>query len=325
MTIPHGQYSQTIILEAKADGLVEGLQKLEVTISNGLHYDGARNYDGENGRGIPDMPFDNKLHNPGNYFARLNILDGITLFAGSIAQGDSNYLYAASQNAANDLRDSNGDIDPNDVDQGNVMDCFLMTTMLALAKYRPDLLQANISQVGNTGTFLVNLWNDGESTPTQELVELDLTQGFDTASLSGDYETTTGNVEVWTLVLERAFVQRFFGGIMGNVSGGSSSTTWTRLTGLGASDLTPNSDEDVLFNQIADNWDPPNGKYVIVGTVTIPPSTLLTADHAYLVSDVDRNNGMITLLDPWDPSSAIKVISKSDLPSWINSIRLLTN
>ena len=203
------------------------------------------------------------------------------------------------------------DVDINDVKQGGVGDCFLMSAFIALAKDNPDFLRQMFHANPNASNeYLINLRNDQDPS-NDEHVSLNLTRGSNSANPTGDCDAN-GNSEIWVILLEAAYSQSLPGdGGYSNIDGGNIRDAWMHLTGKNAvrSDVSTQTSEQIRDQLIAASN---AGKIVAFGTEDVLdpyPSDgvfsvndpteghVLYGNHTYVVLEVfyEDVNGTNTL------------------------------
>jgi len=208
-----------------------------------------------------------------------------------------------------------GDVDAvsfNDIDQQQVGDCFLLGSLAAVACQDPQRIRNMVVDNGN-GTYTVTFKEQrsvgvGLGTHLEWFdVPITVTADFP-GGLAGDKhaapgDTGWGTVEIWPLVIEKAYGQYLtcvdpYGAI---TKGGSPRTALEMLTGRPvASDGSlsvglggPESFDTLLADFQA-------GKAITVGTDA--KEGTLVKDHCYAVSNVYRDaNGKqwVELYNPW--------------------------
>lgn len=210
------------------------------------------------------------------------ILDGATLFVQGA--GDA------------------GAIDKNDVNQGGLGDCWFMAAVAALAEKQPALLH-DLFHENPEGGFDVTF--PGQA-PHHMTLTLDM--GRTAADLGGDVDAN-GNVEVWPLMLEKAYAEVFGGGYGGMNQGGNAATVWQQLTEAATKTYDETSPEwsgtsnsnGISFRALLDA-----GKKVVVGTKDQVSGNVLHGDHAYVVLEVDIN-GDVRLYNPWGKEETVPI------------------
>lgn len=155
------------------------------------------------------------------------ILDGVTLFA--------------KENAVQKLADAGPTgIDPNDIEQGWLGDCFFLLAVMSLAKSNPQFIQSMITE-NLDGSYSAQLYPvvgqviGGRLTPvagarTTIRVENPLNRNAMMVQLSNDFDAGTGKMEIWTAVLEQAYA-KLIGGYDPGMQGGDITFVWAALTG----------------------------------------------------------------------------------------------
>jgi len=208
-----------------------------------------------------------------------------------------------------------GDVDAvsfNDIDQQQVGDCFLLGSLAAVARQDPQRIRNMVVDNGN-GTYTVTFKEQrsvgvGLGTHLEWFdVPITVTADFPGGLAGGKHaapgDTGWGTVEIWPLVIEKAYGQYFtcvdpYGAI---TKGGSPQTALEMLTGrpvktdgsLSVGLGGPESFDTLLADFQA-------GKAITVGTDA--KEGTLVKDHCYAVSNVYRDaNGKqwVELYNPW--------------------------
>ncbi len=139
-------------------------------------------------------------------------------------------------------------VDPNDVQQGLLGDCFLLAALIAVARTDPAAIARMIHPNGD-GTYNVTLYRDNyflffhtgrervtvrvpavfpvatTTTPTGPVTGTAYAQPGDTSAVDGP--------ELWVMLIERAYAQ-LHGGYRGVDAGGTARDTLTAITGQDA-------------------------------------------------------------------------------------------
>jgi hypothetical protein len=213
-------------------------------------------------------------------------------------------------------------IHPNDVEQGLIGDCYLMSSMAAVADQNPDAINNMIADNGD-GTYTVtfnekrwerfsDLWNDRYK-PVEVTVDDDfpMKNGQPVFAQPGD-----GGIETWTMVTEKAYAKHFGDGEYSNIEGGWPDKAMEHLTGVKSSSFSPDNleigelssletDGNALTASTKHDW-----KFLgwdIPDTTDSHPlyqNGTLISDHAYYITDVDPVAETVTLQNPhgWDPN-----------------------
>ena len=235
--------------------------------------------------------------------------------------------YFASNNTNNaaplDLRDLNPanpaildsrGVNLNDITQGALGDCFLLSAIGSMAQRTPQaVLDLFVYPPVANGYVSVRIYREIGADPVMVRVRRTLDFGISQARLSNDY-FDAGNVryyEIWTQLLEKAYAQYF--GWERVINGGSAFRVWQHFTGQAtqvvvASNQTIPQITTALRNAVS------AGQKVILSThnnlesewrVTIPgdpnPYTIISG-HAYVVQSIDAND-IVTLYNPHGPEA----------------------
>ena len=216
-------------------------------------------------------------------------------------------------------------LDLTDLDQGGIGDCYLITAQMALAHAFPDDLQALLHENPN-GTFTVT-FADG----TKVVVSPDFVinpehnrLAFARSPVDAD---TQGN-ELWPLVIEKAYAQ-YHGG-WGDIVGGWPAEAIDELIGA---DIEHPDPDDITFDQLSD-WQA-DGKLITVGSLFLDTDERdewpdlykdkdLAPGHAYLVTEIDDTNEMITLSNPWNPDETLIVLPFDDFTVSVSKVEIST-
>lgn len=291
ITIDANQTTKTITLEAIHDADLE-VEEARLWIQADAAYGIVRDDVASNVPGAAPGTF---LHP----WAPLQVISGVALF-GEYRSHDPDITDPAL-------------VDVNDVNQGNLGDCYLWTAVVALITkvpgYIEQLIHVDASAPPGVYRYFVDLKN-ADGTPNQRTVTLDLARGLDSADLSGDTDAA-GLAEVWTLVLEQAYAQILPNGYADLDDGGLVSHAWTALTGKSAVALdVSNWTDEQIAARIAQEY--AGNKIMAIGT----PKTggkkeqdVLPDDvrghHAYFVESVnveDSSAKSLGLKNPWGHS-----------------------
>lgn len=200
-----------------------------------------------------------------------------------------------------------GDITARDINQGQIGDCYLESSLAVLANKNPELLRKNIQDNGD-GTYSVTLyqnrWWDPLGVFGKEAKTVTVDNQF--PMRNGDPVMTgygAGEDEIWVMVAEKAYAQESRNGsfnAMGN--GGLPGTAMEALTGK------KSGSHLAYFTSVQDmaEWDS-QGRGIVAGTKPdvltkndpLFQSGKLVPGHAYWVETVDTENKTVTVANPW--------------------------
>lgn len=191
-----------------------------------------------------------------------------------------------------------------DIHQGQLGDCFLLSSIGEIALFDPSHIMSMIHDNGN-GTQTVTLYTGsngklpGWSTASFKPVSIGVTDKFDPRSVNnGATQDVVGNQkEIWPQVLEAAGAA-LNGGIASIASGGSPVIAMEELTGKQATWMSPSS-----MTIAALLADVKAGDLLVFDTASTGAlSNGLVNSHAYMFDHVTQAaNGtyMVSLDNPW--------------------------
>lgn len=232
------------------------------------------------------------------------------------------------------------DIDPNDVKQGSLGDCYLLGGMAAVSRANPDYIRKLIKDNGD-GTYDVTLYiknNAWDSKGTPKVVTVDNRFPSGDKGLSAKYarysDKGAKGPELWTMLIEKAWAvhKGTYSGIEGGKvnDDGKFAGAIALLTNLREGYFTPSSIGDKqLAQMISDAL--VNKKPVALDSKNLdkePPDLKAAADkagvvgnHAYAPQSVDLGAMTIDLQNPWG-SSHVTGLSIADLKRFYRGLRI---
>ncbi len=229
-------------------------------------------------------------------------------------------------------------VDPNDVAQGALGDCYLIAGMAAVARADPEAIRKLIKDNGD-GTFDVTLYirtsRYGRPRPVTKTVDSRLavkSTGRPLYANTGDKEG--GEVEIWTALIEKTLAQHK--GSYDLISGGNINSDGFVFGG--ATELLTGGYENYQQVDGIDNDDIlltiavalEDKKPVVASTRNIEGEEALTREanaknvywnHAYAPESVDLDRGTITLQNPWG-SSHVTDLKVEDFRRYYKAIRV---
>ncbi len=229
-------------------------------------------------------------------------------------------------------------VDPNDVAQGALGDCYLMAGMLSVARANPEAIQDLIVDNGD-GTFDVTLYirSSRYASPEAVVTTVDARLASKAAgqpiyAKTGD--STADQTELWPALLEKAVAQQK--GSYDKISGGNIAKDGFQFHG--ATELftgqaegyhrTSSMDEDDALLYIAIALD--EGKPVTCDSHDMSSDAELAKEataknvygnHAYAPESVDLDGRTINLTNPWG-SSHVSALPVADFMRYYRSIRI---
>lgn len=236
-------------------------------------------------------------------------------------------------------------VSPNDVTQGQLGDCYFLSSLAAVAAQNPDLIR-NMIQPNPDGTYTVTFkkqdwlgnWHDekvtvdGELPVRQSLAEIvqeavDKTQGKPAWDFSGRLafakagDFAGGKPELWVAIVEKAYAKQAGG--YDEIEGGWSKDVLPMITGQRNIVHDP---EDLSFGELSESFKKGSaitlesrdkGKDVLwwhLGDDPMHDNSLykigtLIPNHTYYVVGVDEVNKTVIVKNPWgwgkNPTQAI--------------------
>ncbi len=229
-------------------------------------------------------------------------------------------------------------VDPNDVAQGALGDCYLMAGMLAVARSNPQLIQDLIVDNGD-GTFAVTLYirDSWRSAPKKVITVIDARlpekyKGTPLYAKTGDSEGES--VELWPALIEKAVAQQK--GSYEQISGGNIGKDGFKFAG--ATELLTGEKEDYLKTSSLDEDDAL--LHIAIALDDHQPCTCdsknmedeadlakealaynVYGNHAYVPGDVDLDARTIDLNNPWG-SHNVENLPVADFLRFYRSIRI---
>lgn len=201
-------------------------------------------------------------------------------------------------------------IEPTDVQQGALGDCWLITSMQSIASTNPELIEENVEDNGD-GTYTVTLYRDGE--PVEYVVRPE----FPAHDGDPQYADNPGDRELWPLLYEKAMAQHM-GGSWDDIVHDSPSTgieaitgqeTHTERTGSGFLGLDPPPDADEI-REVLDN----QGQVTLSSHDEVGDRPAyqgedgVVTDHIYWVKEVTAD-GTLVIVNPHDPTETAHEMS----------------
>ncbi len=219
----------------------------------------------------------------------------------------------------------------NDIHQGQIGDCFLLSSIGEIALWHPSAIMNMISaNADGTETVTLHLTANGQlptyGTTSFETTTVTVNNTFPSNAVNNGatQDVVNGVKEIWVQVLEKA-VATLGGGYNYIANGGNPMIAMEELTGQSTSYMSPSS----LTLQILQT-DNTAGDLIVMDTASsgsLPYG--LYNDHAYMFQSVTVVNGtpMVQLANPWgfDEPQAIPLsqlssgIVEVDVGQFVNS------
>jgi hypothetical protein len=190
-----------------------------------------------------------------------------------------------------------------DINQGQMGDCYLLSSIGELALFHPTWITRMIQSNAN-GTETVTLYDAANGSlpnigaTAYKPVAINVTNSFpgNAVNSGASQDVYNGQKEIWVQVLEKA-VATLYGGYNGIANGGIPSIAMEELTGCTATSVSPAS---VSLQQLQSAISA--GDLITFdtgGSGNLPYA--MFGDHAYMFNSLSTVNGtvMVNLLNPW--------------------------
>ncbi|MBT9560933.1 MAG: hypothetical protein IV100_33215, partial [Myxococcales bacterium] len=202
----------------------------------------------------------------------------------------------------------------NQVRQGYIADCYLVASLGAIARTRPDILEQNIVD-HQDGTATVTMYTVGRNvvtpgTPGARKSEIRVSTALPSVNKATPTYASSSEGALWPSIYEKAYAIHMAGGkYQGLNTGGHAGNAMETLTGSRSTGFTTKSRSDdqlVSDLRLALSQDKP----VVAGSLSKddakadPQLNQLATDrtvfpwHAYVVESV-TDDGRINLYNPW--------------------------
>ncbi|MCC6463578.1 MAG: hypothetical protein IT260_24120 [Saprospiraceae bacterium] len=202
-----------------------------------------------------------------------------------------------------DTEDSRG-IDPNDVIQNQLGDCYFLAAVAAMARADPEALRSLIRN-NQDGTYTVRLYTDRRGRLQTSATEVTVTSAVP-LSQGGTHEyaetgSDTENVEMWVAILEKAYAT-IRGGYNVLDEGGFGEEGLGALTGrrprtYSLSSMSRRRILELVNEALTNQW-PITADTRSIST-TVETRLNIVGDHVYAPSAIDLANETIDLQNPW--------------------------
>jgi len=201
-----------------------------------------------------------------------------------------------------------------DIEQGRIGDCYLMSSLAAIAQQNPKVIEQAVKDNGN-GTYSVTLykkqWWDPLGVfglkPQTVTVDNQFPLDKDGNPVMAGYglqNSKNGQKEMWPMVIEKALAQSSLNGSYNAIGSGDLASAMEALTGKRSQAPPPAS---VTIDQLA-QWKAKGEGVTMMTYLLDQPSNpdygngtggKLEHAHVYYLKSVDAKNGTVTLGNPW--------------------------
>lgn len=228
------------------------------------------------------------------------------------------------------------DIDPNDVEQNQLGDCWLLAGLMALASSRPELIRKMVKPAGAgkwTVTFHFPASGGGfeaESVTVDAKVPVAREGGAPWFAQVGDVDG--GHKELWGLLVEKAYAETR--GKYADITGARSPADHNAMemvTGKRSGSLTPASLAPAELGKQLRTALVANAKGVTAWTISDDHDNARRAEkheptivlnHGYALTDVSEDGTTVTLMNPWGRAWDLKGFPVEELETFFREIRI---
>jgi Calpain family cysteine protease len=192
-----------------------------------------------------------------------------------------------------------GGVSADDPMQGQVGDCYFISSLAALAHARPELLARAIT-ANDDGTFTVTFHERKAGATTTHPVAITVDGTLPTKRGQLEYATARDAHELWPMLFEKAYAT--WKGGYDAIEGGMAATALEALSGARGAffPVTAESSAGSVFTKLKDAC-ADGGCVVALSKPWSPSRQGVVADHAYTVLGVKEENGqkLVQLRNPW--------------------------
>jgi hypothetical protein len=181
----------------------------------------------------------------------------------------------------------------NDIAQGNIGDCYFLSTLSAVAKTDPNLIRQSITELSN-GDFQVAFHSNGQT--VDEVVDDKLAVASNGQLV---YSQLGQGGCMWVAIMEKAFCAFYGNNSYNSISGGWMDSVFAAL-GTTPTDITSAASGAALLASIQSELNA--GEAVTIGINQPQDGAALIGDHAYTVDSIGTDssgNLTLTVRNPW--------------------------
>jgi len=192
-----------------------------------------------------------------------------------------------------------GGIGADDPLQGQVGDCYFVSSLSAVAQAHPEILEKNM-KTNRDGTYTVTFYQRPDMTKPAKPVQITVDGDFPTKGGRLEYISARENRELWPLVYEKAYAQ--WKGSYDGIEAGMGSMALEALTGAKPSyfPITSDADPAKVFQQVKDAC---AGKGCVVALSQPVGCDVkgMVDDHAYTLLGTVEKDGqkLVKVRNPW--------------------------
>ncbi|WP_168211223.1 C2 family cysteine protease [Actinosynnema sp. ALI-1.44] len=212
-------------------------------------------------------------------------------------------------------------VDPNDVRQGQLGDCYLCAAMIAVARAHPERIRSLIARQSN-GTYNVTLhlkagvWSREGGAQVVNVVPTFPTTGDAPAYVQQGDQAADGP-ELWAMLIEKAYAQVKGGYVSiadGNSGEAAAMLTGGRSTEYRVASTTPDRIAAIIDEALTNRWPVTCNSAGSAKNESAEKSEdredyHIVAHHSYAPRSVDVSAGTVELQNPWGRGDITLLIS----------------
>lgn len=219
-----------------------------------------------------------------------------------------------------------GPVAANDVNQGQLGDCYFVAALAAIAHTRPDIIQKKITN-NNDGTYTVHFHEGGDVMVDGKFA----TKGGSVQFAGEGDRTEADGAELWVMLIEKAWaaLKGGYEKIRGSKVRMSSDDAMEAVTGAATKTLRPSgmAEDDILKaldEAKTKKWPATLGVRNVTDAEEIKAvkATGLVPNHAFAVLDVDAKGKTVTAYNPWGAEYKVPPLSPATIKKFVDSIHI---
>lgn len=183
--------------------------------------------------------------------------------------------------------------------QGNVGDCYLVSSLASVAQAHPELLEKNL-KTNRDGTYTVTFYERADMNGPSKPVSITVDGDFPQTSGMLEYIAARSTKELWPLIYEKAYA--VWKGGYGQIESGMGAMALEAITGAKPSyfPITSDADPKQIYAQVKAAIDD-KGCVVALSQPFGSDVKGMVDDHAYSVLGAFEKNGQqfVTVRNPW--------------------------
>jgi hypothetical protein len=229
-------------------------------------------------------------------------------------------------------------VDPNDVEQGKIANCYLLAAMASVARANPDALQRLIRPKGK-GVYDVTIYinsnanakpGEGERTP----IVITVDDTFPTSSNGEEAFASRGDVnaagkpELWVMLIEKAYATykgSYDASAWGNPGEAMATLTGNRSDTYYTNKWTDKQTAKMIENSLAKSLPVTASTPAMSETMKEQARTInpgIGEKHAYSVKKVNPDSLTISLQNPWGSSYDVNNLKISEFRRFYNKFQI---